>query len=81
MGKMAFVICSGVSELERSIIIERVKLGLKRAKANGVRLGRPKINLDLVKVQRLRAQGRSLRDIARETHASFGVVARAVKTL
>ncbi len=42
MGKMVFVIISAVSALERDLIIERVKNGLKNAKAKGVHIGRKK---------------------------------------
>ena len=42
MGKMVFVIISAVSQLERDLIIERVKNGLKNAKAKGIHIGRKK---------------------------------------
>lgn len=40
-GKLFFTIFSGIAELEREMIIERTMLGLKRAKSQGKKLGRP----------------------------------------
>ncbi len=41
MGKMVFTVIGAVAELERSLIKERVVMGLERAKKDGKRLGRP----------------------------------------
>src|ERR1700751_4411547 len=41
-GKMVFTVLGAVAELERSLIVERVKAGIRNAKAKGKRLGRPK---------------------------------------
>src|SRR5215469_7659123 len=46
MGKMVFTVVAAVAELERSIIRERVVMGLDRAKRQGKRLGRPKVLVD-----------------------------------
>ena len=46
MGKFFFTILSGIAELEREMIIERVNSGLARAKAEGKTLGRPKGSKD-----------------------------------
>jgi DNA invertase Pin-like site-specific DNA recombinase len=53
-----------VAELERSLIAERVRAGLRNARAKGKRLGRPKKVLDAPEIARLRAQGRSWPQIA-----------------
>jgi putative DNA-invertase from lambdoid prophage Rac len=50
--------------LERSLIVERVKAGLRNAKAKGRRLGRPRKLADAARIAALRAQGRSWREIA-----------------
>ena len=63
-GKMVFTVLGAVAELERSLIAERVRAGLRNAKANGTRLGRPRISLDASRVARLRAEGRTVREIA-----------------
>ena len=41
MGKMMIAILSAFAEMERDLISQRTIEGLKRCKANGVRLGRP----------------------------------------
>jgi DNA invertase Pin-like site-specific DNA recombinase len=57
-GKLVFTVLGAVAELERSLIVERVKAGLRNAKAKGRRLGRPQIVVDVRKVAALRGQGR-----------------------
>src|SRR6202166_1589481 len=52
-GKMIFTVLGAVAELERSLIVERVKAGLRNAKAKGKRLGRPRRALDPAKVAQL----------------------------
>ncbi len=64
MGKMVFTVIGAVAELERSLIKERVVMGLERARKQGKQLGRPKIIVDREKVIRLREEGLSLRKIA-----------------
>ena len=45
-GRMTFTVLGAVAELERSLIAERVRAGLRNARARGVRLGRPKAVAD-----------------------------------
>src|SRR5215472_2202101 len=45
-GKMVFTVLGAVAELERSLIVERVKAGLRNAKAKGRKLGRPRVAVD-----------------------------------
>ncbi len=58
-GKMVFTVLGAVAELERSLIVERVKAGLRNARAKGKRLGRPRKLVDAARIAILRAQGRS----------------------
>jgi DNA invertase Pin-like site-specific DNA recombinase len=44
MGKLVFQVTGPFAEFERSMMRQRVKAGLKRALAQGVKLGRPKID-------------------------------------
>jgi len=77
LGSAIFTIISAVAQLERDIIAERVKAGLRRARENGKKLGRPKgTSLDLDKVQRLRTQGLSLQQIATELNTSKTTISR-----
>jgi len=76
-GKMIFTVLGAVAELERSLIVERVKAGLRNARAKGKRLGRPKSIVDARKIARLRAQGVSWRKIARQMSCSARTCRRA----
>jgi len=76
LGSAIFTIISAVAQLERDIIAERVKAGLRRAKERGKRIGRPKISVDEGKIRRLRAGGHSLRDIAEQLGISHTKVAQ-----
>src|ERR1700756_2233036 len=68
-GKMVFTILGAIAELERSLIVERVKAGLRNAKAKGRQLGRPKKILDTKRIAMLRANGVGWKRIA----AAMGV--------
>jgi DNA invertase Pin-like site-specific DNA recombinase len=65
-GKMVFTVLGAVAELERSLIVERAKAGLRNARAKGKRLGRPTKSVDPTTVTRLRSQGASWRAIANQ---------------
>ena len=58
-GKMVFTVLGAVAELERSLIVERVRAGLRNARAKGKTLGRPRISVDAAHIRRLRASGLS----------------------
>jgi DNA invertase Pin-like site-specific DNA recombinase len=63
MGKMVFTVLGAVAELERSLITERVRAGLRNARAKGIKLGRPRKVLDPNQIARLRREGASWRTI------------------
>lgn len=77
-GRMTFHIIAAMAEFERSLIQERIYAGLRRARAQGKRLGRPPIPIDVDRVRTLRQEGLSLRAIAREVGISKDAVARAL---
>jgi DNA invertase Pin-like site-specific DNA recombinase len=78
LGKMVFTVVAAVAELERTIIVERVRAGLARAKAKGKRLGRPVgSGIDAVEVGRLRESGLSFREIAKKMGIGQGSAQRA----
>jgi len=56
-GKMIFTVLGAVAELERSLIAERVRAGLRNARAKGKRLGRPSKHVSAAQIAALRAQG------------------------
>jgi DNA invertase Pin-like site-specific DNA recombinase len=62
-GKMVFTVLGAVAELERNLIAERVKAGLRNARAKGKILGRPRKIVNSDEIKRLRAQGTSWRAV------------------
>jgi DNA invertase Pin-like site-specific DNA recombinase len=62
-GKMVFTVLGAVAELERSLIAERVRAGLRNARAKGKKLGRPRKVLNPRLITRLRRQGASWRAV------------------
>jgi DNA invertase Pin-like site-specific DNA recombinase len=62
-GKMVFTVLAAVAELERSLIVERVKAGVKNARAKGKRLGRPRKINSADQINQLRANGASWRAV------------------
>src|SRR5216683_1397647 len=62
-GKMIFTVLGAVAELERSLIIERVRAGVRNARAKGKRLGRPTVSVDRARIASLRSGGASWRNI------------------
>src|SRR6202790_5004949 len=79
MGKMVFTVLGAVAELERSLIVERVRAGLRHARAKGKRLGRPKKYVDAAQIASLRASGDSWRTISRKMGISVGTVYSAAQ--
>src|SRR3954466_14776197 len=75
-GRLMFQIIGAMAEFERALIQERVKAGLRNARAKGKLLGRPRQNVDGSKVLALRASGLSWRAIGRELGAGTGTVYR-----
>ncbi len=79
LGEAIFTIISAMSKLERDVIAERVKGGLRKAKANGKRLGRPKSAVDTDKIVEYRKQKKSIRQIARELNLTNNLVFRTLQ--
>jgi DNA invertase Pin-like site-specific DNA recombinase len=75
-GRMVFTVLGAVAELERSLIVERVRAGLRNAKAKGKRLGRPRVIVDARRIAALRAQGLGWKKIAREMGCGVSTVLR-----
>lgn len=77
-GKAMFQMCGVFAEFERSIIRERINAGLVRAKANGKRLGRPRVDPEVEEAirQALSRGDKGIRNIARELGVGVSVVQR-----
>jgi DNA invertase Pin-like site-specific DNA recombinase len=71
-GKMVFTVLGAVAELERSLIAERVRAGIRNARAKGKRLGRPRVAVDASRIADLQSQGHSWGTICRE----IGIIPR-----
>src|ERR1700686_5033929 len=74
LGQALFTIVSAVAQLERDLIRERVSAGIRNARANGKKLGRPKSGIDRERILELKAQGQSLRQIAATLGVGYGTV-------
>ena len=72
-----FQVIAAMGEFERELIRERVRAGLRHARARGRRLGRPKVAADGRQVTALRKAGFSWREVCRRTHLSKGTAQRA----
>src|SRR5438105_10103248 len=75
-GKMVFTVLGAVAELERSLIVERVRAGLRNARSKGKKLGRPKRVVDARRIAALRAQGAGWKKISREMKIGVGTLYR-----
>jgi DNA invertase Pin-like site-specific DNA recombinase len=78
-GKMVFTVLGAVAELERSLITERVRAGLRNARAKGGRLGRPRVRVDAARIAALRAQGLSWEAIGKRLGIGEGTARRAAQ--
>ena len=76
LGRMIFSVFGAIGEFERNLIRERVLAGQQRAKANGVKLGRPSKMNDGMRsaVKLLREKGMGIKQIARELQIGVGTV-------
>jgi DNA invertase Pin-like site-specific DNA recombinase len=75
-GRLMLHVISAMSEFERSLIQERVRAGLRNAKAKGKKLGRPRVFVDESKIEQLRASGASWREIANQLGIGVGTAYR-----
>jgi DNA invertase Pin-like site-specific DNA recombinase len=78
LGRAIVVIIGAIAELERNLIVERVRAGMRRAKLDGQHVGRPPLELDEAAIVRDRAQGKTLRQIARTHQISTATVRKVL---
>jgi DNA invertase Pin-like site-specific DNA recombinase len=79
LGRAIVVIVGAIAELERSLIVERVKAGMRRARLEGRHIGRRPLDVDRQAVLHHRASGQSLGQIAKSFSISRASVARIIK--
>ena len=78
LGRAIVVIIGAIAELERNLIVERVRAGMRRARLEGTHIGRPSLDIDREGILRDRQHGRSLGQIAREHRISRTTVHRVL---
>jgi DNA invertase Pin-like site-specific DNA recombinase len=76
LGRAVTVIIGAIAELERSLTIERVRAGMRRAKLEGRHIGRKPLDLDTSAIIGDRAKGQSLRQVAKSHQISTATVRR-----
>ena len=79
-GKLVFTVLGAVAELERSLIAERVRAGLRNARAKGKRLGRPSTEVSSEQVWALLAEGQSMAAVAQQLGTSAATVCRRAQS-
>ena len=79
LGRAMLTIIGAISELERSLIVERVRAGMRRAKLEGRRIGRAPLNIDREQVVEDRRSGMSLTKVANKHRISRATVCRLVR--
>ena len=79
LGRAVVVIIGAIAELEPSLIVERVRAGMRRAKLDGTRLGRPPLQIDRDAILRDRGRGLSLSQLAKVHSTSRTSIIRALQ--
>ncbi len=79
LGRALVVIIGAIAELERNLIIERVRAGMRRARLEGRRIGREPLNVDRSALLRDREAGMSLTDLAKAYRISRTSVCRVLR--
>jgi len=79
MGRLFITIISAIAELERSLVVERVKSGMRRARLEGRQIGRARLDVDREQVVADRRSGMSLTQVAKKHSISRASVCRLMK--
>jgi DNA invertase Pin-like site-specific DNA recombinase len=79
MGRLFVTIISAIAELERSLVVERVKSGMRRARLEGRQIGRARLDIDREQVVEDRREGMSLTAVAKRHNISRASVCRLMK--
>jgi DNA invertase Pin-like site-specific DNA recombinase len=80
LGRAMIVIIGAIAELERNLIIERVRAGMRRARLEGRQIGRRPLDLDHQAIRRDRALGHSLLQVAKMHRISKATVCRVLNS-
>jgi DNA invertase Pin-like site-specific DNA recombinase len=78
LGRAMVVIVDAIAELEKSLIVERVRAGMRRAKLEGRGIGRAPLDVDRAAIVQDRLAGLSLTEVAKKHRVSRATVCRLV---
>jgi DNA invertase Pin-like site-specific DNA recombinase len=78
LGRAIVVIIGAIAELERNLIVERVRAGMRRARLEGRHIGRRPLDLDREAIVRDRRHGQSLGQLARNYSVSRTTIHRVL---
>ena len=78
LGRAIVVIIGAIAELERNLIVERVRAGMRRARLEGQHIGRQPLVLDSAAIQQDRLRGQSIREIAKGHRVSTATIQRVL---
>ena|SRR5208282_493679 len=81
LGRAMVVIVGAIAELERNLIVERVKAGMRRAKLDGRQIGRSRLHMNREQIVHDRRSGMSLTQVAKKHGISRASVCRVMKVL
>ena len=79
LGRAIVVIIGAIAELERNLIVERVRAGMRRARLDGRSIGRPSLKIDRAAILRDRQLGRSLGQLAKTYAVSRVTIYRVLQ--
>jgi DNA invertase Pin-like site-specific DNA recombinase len=79
LGRAVVIIVGAIAELERNLIIERVRAGMRRAKLEGRHIGRRPLELDRAAILQDRERGKSLSQLADLHRISRATVSRVLR--
>jgi DNA invertase Pin-like site-specific DNA recombinase len=79
LGRAIVFIVGAIAELERNLIVERVKAGMRRAKLEGRRIGREPLDINREQVVRDRRSGMSMTHVAAKHRISRASICRLMK--
>ena len=81
LGRAMVIIVGAIAELERSLIVERVKAGMRRAKLEGRQIGRSRLDMNREQIIHDRRTGMSLTQVAKKHGISRASVCRVMKAV
>ena len=81
LGRAIMIIVAAIAELERSLIVERVRAGMRRARLEGRHIGRRPLDLDRAAIVRDRARGMSLGQLAKAYQVGRTTIRRVLSSV